>query len=368
MVTESEKRRYLTMLGDAPRGRIIHSEAWSNPDAETYLTGYDYYGQHRQCRIRMRELYPELGLEVPETDAPKPRPKMDLTGITSDRVKHTVRWGDGETGTYEHGEKYFKREEDVFAFDPLEHADMRGWPHVVNNWDFSSEEAVYERFRKDYPAEWEKAPEYSCASVGIYNTMFMWPMLTFGWEMFLACCLDERFEPVMEGFAELNRRAFRAFARLPVNFVICHDDIVMTRGLVCGRKWMRKYIYSRYEEFWAMCKAAGKTVIFVTDGNANDVIDDVAACGAAGLISEPYTDYRAIARRYKDFFMAGEGDNRVLYRGDPAEIKAMFDGMMETSRMTKGYSLSIGNHIPWNVPPQSVKLYLDLCNEYGYRD
>lgn len=29
----------------------------------------------------------------------------------------------------------------------------------------------------------------------------------------------------MDEFAEINRRVFRAFARLPVNFVICHDDI-----------------------------------------------------------------------------------------------------------------------------------------------
>ena len=31
-------------------------------------------------------------------------------------------------------------------------------------------------------------------------------MLTFGWELFLECCLDERFERVMAEFAEINRR------------------------------------------------------------------------------------------------------------------------------------------------------------------
>ena len=62
----------------------------------------------------------------------------------------------------------------------------------------------------------------------------------------------------MDEFAEINRRVFRAFARLPVNFVICHDDIVMTRGPVCSPAWMRKYIFPRYEEFWGILKAAGK--------------------------------------------------------------------------------------------------------------
>jgi hypothetical protein len=177
---EDEKRRYLTWTGNAPKGRIPHWEAWSNPDAETYLTGINYYDHPKLCREKMRELYPELGLWIPETDEPRPRPRMDLQNVTADMEKHTVRWGDGESSTFEHGEKFFKNEEDVFNFDPLEHADMREWPHVVNNWDFSSEEALYEQFRANYPVDRVEAPEYSCASVGIYNTMYMWPLLTFG--------------------------------------------------------------------------------------------------------------------------------------------------------------------------------------------
>ena len=92
--------------------------------------------------------------------------------------------------------------------------------------------------------------EGSEATVSFYNTMFMWPMLTFGWELFLETCLDPRFERIMDEFAEINRRVFRTFARLPVNFVVCHDDIVTTRGPVCSPAWMQKYIFPRYEEFW----------------------------------------------------------------------------------------------------------------------
>ena len=29
--------------------------------------------------------------------------------------------------------------------------------------------------------------------------------------------------------------------------------------------------------------------------------------------------------------------------------------------------MAIGNHIPWNVPPEAVKLYLDLADELAYR-
>ncbi|MEI6499724.1 MAG: uroporphyrinogen decarboxylase family protein [Armatimonadota bacterium] len=356
-----------TLMGRGPE-RMLHMEHWSNPDAETYLTGIDYYEHPKLCRERLRELYPQLGLGVPETDAPKPRPKLSLQGETSDSERHTVRWGDGETGSYLHGEAYFHSADEVFAFSPLEHADFTAWRHVVMDWDFSSEEVIYQRLRPQWPAEWgDTAPEGSAAGTWFYNTTFMWPMLTFGWELFLECCLDPRFERIMDEFAELNRRVFRAFARLPVRFITCHDDIVMSNGPVCSPAWMNKYVFPRYEEYWSILKEAGKEVIFMTDGCADAFVDDVMACGARGFISEPYTDYQRIARRYENCVLAGEGDNRILSGNDPAAIRRMVEQMVETGRLSGGYFMCIGNHLPWNVPGEAIKLYLDLSSELAYR-
>ncbi len=358
---------YDTFMGHGPK-RICHWEHWSCPDAETYLTGIDYYEHPKLCRERLKELYPQLGLGVPATDDPKPRPQLNLTGSSANDQKHTVRWGDGETGSFEHGEAIFKTPEDVFAFSPLAKRDFTDWPHVVMSWDYSSEEAIYQRLRKGYPAEWgDKAPEGSGAGTWFYNTMFMWPMLTFGWELFLECCMDDRFERIMDEFAELNRRVFRAFARLPINFVTCHDDIVMTRGPVCSPAWMHRYIFPRYEEYWGILRAAGKRVIFMSDGCMDKHVDDVMACGALGVVSEPYTDYKAIARRYDNPFLAGEGDNRVLQRNNPQEIRAMVKSMVETGKMSGGYMMCVGNHIPWTVPGEAIKVYLDASAELAYR-
>jgi hypothetical protein len=358
--------RYDTFMGRGPR-HLLHWEHWSCPDAETYLTGTDYYEHPKLCREKLLELYPQLGLGIPATDDPRPRPALDLSGPSSNPQRHTVRWGDGESGTWEHGEAFFRTPEDVFAFSPLEKGDFSDLP-VVEAADYSSEEIIYQRYRKGYPEELgDQAPEGSSASTGFYNTMFMWPLLTFGWEMFMACCLDPRFERIMDEFAEINRRVFRVFARLPVKFVVCHDDIVTSRGPVCSPAWMRKYVFPRYEEFWGIVKAAGKEVIFMSDGNVTAYVDDVMACGARGVISEPYTDYKAIARRYDNPFVAGEGDNRVLTRNDPAEIRAMVESMVETGRMSGGYMMCVGNHIPWNVSPEGIKRYLDLSAELAYR-
>jgi uroporphyrinogen-III decarboxylase len=197
--------------------------------------------------------------------------------------------------------------------------------------------------------------------------MFMWPLLTFGWELFLETCLDERFERIMDEFAEINRRVFRVFARLPVNFVVCHDDIVTSRGPVCSPEWMHKYIFPRYEEFWGMLRATGKRVIFMVDGCIDRYADDVMACGATGFVTEPYTDFKALARRHENCVLAGEGDNRILMRNNPREIRAMVETMVETAQMTGGYIMCIGNHIPWNVPPEAVKRYFDLSAELAHR-
>ena len=360
--------RYLALMGLAPK-RIPHWEYLGNPDALTYITGIDYWEHPRLCLQRLAELYPQLNVHLPCTDAPKPRPKLDLTGQSfglSEEGRRVVRWGDGITFHWDHG-KQFRTAEDVFAFSPLEHADFRDTP-IVTNWDFSSEEALYRQFRDHFPAEWgDRSPDGSTASVGTYQTMFMWPLLTFGWELFLETCLDKRFERIMDEFAGLNRRLFRAFARLPVKFVECHDDIVNTRGPVCSPAWMHKYIFPRYEEFWSIVKDAGKEVIFISDGCVDAFVEDIFACGARGILGEPYNDYKAIARKHENCFLAGEGDTRILARNNPAEIEAMLRSMVETAHMTGGYFFRIGNEITWTTPPEAVKLYLDLCREWGHR-
>lgn len=353
---------YDTFMGHGPR-QIAHWEHWSNPDAETFLTGIDYYDHPRLCRLRLRELYPQLNLGIPETDTPIPRPELAAD-------KSHGRWGDSYRDHWQQqvAANRFGSYEERMAFSPLAQGDFSGW-NIVEDGDYSSEEVIYRRYRAHYPAEWgDRAPEGSGVSVSFYNTTFQWPMLVFGYQNFLEMSLDPDFARIMDEFAEINRRVFRAFARLPVNFVICHDDIVLTDGPCCSPAWMHRFVFPRYEEYWSLLRKAGKEVLFMVDGCMDAFVDDVMACGARGIITEPYTDFKAIARRYRDCFLAGEGDNRVLMRNRRDEIEAMVRSMAETGRMCGGYMMCIGNHIPFNVPPEAVKLYLDLSAEIARRD
>lgn len=351
--------RYDTFMGRGPR-RIVHWEHWSCPDAETYLAGIDYYKHPRLCRQKLAELYPQLNLPIPESDDPIP-------SIEEQEDQGWGRWGAAYRSNWQqHDASHrFKDLDDMLKFSPLEQGDFTGWNVVVDG-DFSSEEVIYERYMQQCGNRTEPTPG-KAESVFFYNTMFMWPMLVFGYQNFMLLCLEPEFERIMDEFAEINRRVFRAFARLPVNFAVCHDDIVLPTGPVVSPAWMHKYIFPRYEEFWGILKDAGKDVIFMVDGCIDAFVDDVMACGARGIISEPFTDYKAIARKYENCFIAGEGDNRVLMRNNPDEIRAMVDSMVETGRMSRGYMMCIGNHIPFNVPPEAIKLYLDYSEEKAWR-
>jgi hypothetical protein len=348
--------KYLAYFGGKPE-RIPHWEHWSCPDAETFISGIDHYEHPQLCRKKFNELYPWLGFSEYPNDNPIPRPESRFTdGAEAD--SHAVRWGDGATGSYEWGLK-FETEEDVFNFSPLQYGDFRK-VGIGECHNFNDEQNLYDNLSK------RANPNDPCTTPWYYNTMFMWPMLVFDWEKFMLCCMDERFERIMNEFAELNRRAFKVLASLKSNMVICHDDICTSKGPVCNRAWMNKYIFPRYEEYWATLKASGKKVIYMGDGNVDAFVDDIAACGADGIISEPYTNYKVIAKKYPHFVLAGEGDNRVLSSNNPDAIKKMVLSMTETAKMTNGgYFYCIGNHIPWDIPPAAVKLYLDLCREHG---
>ena len=356
--------RYETLMGRGPK-KIVHWEHWSNPDAATYISGIDFYKHPRMCIQKINQMYPFVYLSVPASDSP-------FVCLENQKDKGRGRWGHAYMNQWqqEQSSKHFKGLDEMLKFSPLANADFSYWD-IPEAGDYRDEETIYKRSRNRFPVEWteDHIPEGFEWDAGIlfYNTMFMWPLLVFGYENFLSICLEPEFERIMDEFAEINRRVFKAIARLPIYWVCCHDDIVTTHGPLCSPAWIRRFIFPRYEEFWAILHQAGKQVVFMTDGCVDVFVDDIMSMGIRGIISQPYTNYKAIAAKYKDCFIAGEGDVRILMRNDAAEITKMVLSMVETGKMSAGYMMCIGNHIPFNTPPQAVELYFNLSAEIGWR-
>lgn len=204
---------------------------------------------------------------------------------------------------------------------------------------------------------------------GFYNTIFMWPLLTFGWELFLelGAAYPDAMERLVAQFAIRSRKFFQAFALTDIEVIGSHDDICFARGPVFSPEWLRHIIYPYYEEFWGILKRAGKIVIFVCDGNVDDVSDDIFACGADGIRSESFTNWHRIAKKHPDKVLMGDGDNRIIASGDRQAIYGMVEEMTELGKRLPGYFYNVGNHLPWNLPAEAIRHYFDASEKYGWR-
>jgi hypothetical protein len=358
---------YLALTGQSPK-RIPRWEHLSNPDFIQLVTGIDPWDKPRSAALKFSETYKmDWGYGIPADDTPIERPDSKQSSYVGEDGRSRVRWGTDFSGHWEWGNNFHTIEQ-VLAYEPLKNLDMREM-EIIEKRDYSLDD---ETFYKTY-FEWGEPQTGDTTEVvmgGFYNTMFMWPLLTFGWELFLELAggYPEDTARILGDFAQINRKVFKAFARNPnINSIVCHDDICMTAGPVCSPTWLRKYVYPYYEEFWGILKAAGKRVIFMSDGNIDKVADDIAACGAEGFVSEPYTDWKTIAHKYPNYLQAGEGDNRILMSNNKQAISKMVDDMLETSKICGGYVMCVGNHIPWNIPAEAVKYYFDLVDERAHR-
>ena len=361
---------YQTIMGCAPE-RIPHWEALANPDFEQLVTGINPWEKPRTARLKLLEKYKLDIISVYREDNPVAKPEFSIDTVRTDDGDVRARWDRSVTETWIHGAE-FHSIEDVLSYEPLKHLNLTEKKSIVENRDYSlDDETFYVQYLNELNEEYTNTVyEQPVRMAGFYNTLFMWPLLTFGWELFLELAggYPEELKRILSDFAVINRKVFKTtLSCLDTDVVVCHDDLCSSRGPICSPNWLRTHIYPYHEEFFDIIHKGGKKVIFLCDGNIDEVSDDIVACGADGLVSEPYTDWKRLAGKYPDKVLAGEGDNRILNRGG-AEIKKMVSSMVETARRCKGYFMRIGNCIPHNIPPENVKLYFDLCKKEAYRD
>lgn len=345
--------------------RIPHWEHFSNPAAIELMTGLDPWKQPLTATTAFAEMTGlELGLEWPEDDTPVERLNDHETYLDSNQQPR-ARWNTGLTNHWNWGSD-FHSIDDVLTFDPLAKLDLTDTQMIMNYNYALDDQAFFEFFLKRHSPQ--KNLQLTVDTEMFYNTMFMWPLLTFGWEYFLELAggYPEETKRLIKDFSYFSRKAFTAIAKLPITSVICHDDLCTSLSSICSPTWLHRFIYPYYEEWFDIIHKGGKSVIFMCDGNIDSIADDVVACGADGLVSEPHTNWKEIIRKHPDKLIAGQGDNRRMM-GGKEEIRVMVDQMAATGREIPGYFMCVGNHIPWNIPAENVKYYFDYANEVRTR-
>lgn len=247
----------------------------------------------------------------------------------------------------------FEDEDDVLKFDP----------YAAYNFN---KPFIKQLFIDDYNKQRTLYPD--CVGMtGTYVTCISGLIDMFGWDLLLtAAGIDsDGFGEVTNRYARYMQQYFDTLAETDIPVIMVHDDIVWTEGAFLPPEWYRKYVFPHYKKYFAPILESGKRLIFTSDGNYTEFIDDIAACGVHGFVMEPCTDMQYIADKYgKTHSFTGNADTRVLLSGSKEDIYAEVKRCMDIGKKYPGYILNVGNHIPANTPVDAClyynEAYLDL--------
>lgn len=251
----------------------------------------------------------------------------------------------------------FKTVEDVLAFDPWAVFGRKDPKELVR------------RFEAHYAAGCRNFPD-AVNTTGTYITLLTGPIYIFGWEMLLAAAGQDPdgFGEVINRYGAWMQQYYDALAATNVPVISSHDDIVWTAGAIFAPAWYRKYIFPNLKRLYAPLRDAGKKILFLSDGNYTEFVDDLAGCGVHGFFMEPLTDMRYVAERYgKTHFFIGNADTRVLLSGSRAAIRAEVERCIGIGRNCPGFFMGVTNMIPHNTPVESALYYNQVYEELSRR-
>jgi hypothetical protein len=243
----------------------------------------------------------------------------------------------------------FKSVEEVWAFDAVEEYGLPDMKELI---------AAYEKSYQHAQA----ANPNQVYTGGYYKTIVSGAIQAFGWDMLLMAASDkERFEKVLDSFYRLTMHYVQAQAQTSIEVFIQHDDMVWTEGAFLHPDFYRSVIFPRYKKLWEVLRDAGKIVLFCSDGNFTEFVDDIAAAGANGFIFEPMTSLEYIVERYgkTHAIISSKVDCRTLTFGKPEDIKREIDATLALAKDCPGFMFAVGNHIPSNVPVDNALYYID---------
>ena len=247
--------------------------------------------------------------------------------------------------------------EEVLRFDPWEKLGRKDKGELIR------------RFEAHYAANCEANPD-GVNMTGTYITLISGMIALFGWDMLLlAAGTDaQRFGVLANRYASWIQQYFDALAEADVPVVMIHDDIVWSAGPIFRPAWYREYVFPNYARYWAPLREAGKKIMFTSDGNYTEFIDDLAQAGLHGYALEPMTSLETIVERYgQTHVIIGNADTRILLSGTRDEIRAEVERCMAVGRGCPGFFMAVGNHIPPNTPVENALYYNEVYEELSRR-
>ena len=194
-----------------------------------------------------------------------------------------------------------------------------------------------------------------------------------GQEMFSYAIYDERREldRIFEAFGHNSVRIAEHAARVkhgPIFFTWA--DIAYKGSLLFSPDFMRETFIPMLRNVCEPLNDAGLTVIFHSDGDVTEILDDMVDAGIGGLNPiEPIAgmDIAAVKRRYGDrLVLVGNVDcSQVIPLGSVAEIRRTVKETVEAAGHGGGLFIGSSSEIVPAAPLENVLAFFDACREFG---
>ncbi|MGB9607463.1 MAG: uroporphyrinogen decarboxylase family protein [bacterium] len=196
---------------------------------------------------------------------------------------------------------------------------------------------------------------------------------TIGFELFSYAIYDapEEVNRILNEHMEASRRYSEAMAEsrlCPLAFV--WDDIAFKSGTMYSPRWLRKNWLPRLKYIIEPLKRAGIKVIFHSDGNLLEIVDDLISAGVDGLNPLEQLagmDLELLKRKWGDklILVGGIDCSQLLPLGTPEEIREKVKWAIKVAAPGGGFFIGSSSEIVPSTPLENVLTFYQAIHEFG---
>jgi hypothetical protein len=179
----------------------------------------------------------------------------------------------------------------------------------------------------------------------------------------------------VERLIEANNAAGVQIARIAAQEKLCPlffigDDIAFKQRLMFSPGFLRRTFIRALRNMCEPLRSAGIRVIFHSDGDVTDLIDDMIAAGISGLNPiEPMAgmDIGALKQRYgRELILVGNVDcSQVLPLGTVEQVVEATKECIRQASPGGGHFIGSSSEITPSTPLENILAFYQACREYG---
>ncbi len=247
--------------------------------------------------------------------------------------------------------------EDLKTFEPPQYTQRQAAEWVL--W--------YVRARDTFAPQTMLVP---CDGVGFHAAYDMMGLELFSYALYDAPDAVRRVVQAHNDAAVKRAEAFASIDPPPCPLFFYGDDIAFKGRAMFSPGIMHKLFYPYLERLCSVLKAAGVKVIFHSDGYLMDIMDDLIACGIAGINPiEPLAgnDIGELKRRYGDrLILVGNVDcSQLLPLGMPEQIREAVRQTLMVAGRGGGLFIGSSSEIVPATPVENIFAFYQACHELG---